>query len=101
MDEGWTRWLMERYDFDFQSVYNPDVLAGELRDRYDVIILADIRSNQILDGFAKGSVPPRYEGGLGYEAIADRLALPLTTVQGRLKRARVELHRRLIMGGAR
>ncbi len=42
----------------------------------------------------------RYEGGLGYAEIADRLELPLTTVQGRLKRARIELRRRLILGGA-
>ena len=65
MDEGWTRWLLEMYDFDFSSLYNPDVVAGDLRDRYDVIILADMRANQILNGFAKGSVPPRYEGGIG------------------------------------
>ena len=65
MDEGWTRWVLEMFDFDFTSLYNADVLAGGLRDRYDVIIVADIGANQILNGFAKGSVPPRYEGGIG------------------------------------
>ena len=65
MDEGWTRWLLEMYDFGFTSLYNADVLAGDLRDRYDVIIVADIGAGQILNGFAKGSVPPRYEGGIG------------------------------------
>ena len=30
-----------------------------------MIIVADIGANQILNGFAKGSVPPRYEGGIG------------------------------------
>lgn len=33
----------------------------------------------------------RYEGGLDYKAIADRLEVPLTTVQGRLKRGREAL----------
>ena len=64
MDEGWTRWLLERYDFPFKSLYNADVHAGDLRDRYDVIILPAARSRSLMSGFAKGSVPPEYAGGL-------------------------------------
>lgn len=71
MDEGWTRWLLEAYDFEFASLYNPDVLAGDLRDRYDVIVLADMRARQIIEGFAKGSVPPRYEGGIGSRGVRE------------------------------
>ena len=65
MDEGWTRWLLEVYDFEFTSLRNADVLAGDLRDRYDVIIVAEMGSGQIMNGFARGTVPPRYEGGIG------------------------------------
>ena len=65
MDEGWTRWLLERYGFEFTSLRNADVLAGDLRDRYDVIIVADMGAGQIPNGFARGTVPPRYEGGIG------------------------------------
>jgi len=64
MDEGWTRWLLEQYGFDFTSVYNHDVVAGDLRDRYDVIVIADMSGSQITEGFAKGSVQPRYAGGI-------------------------------------
>lgn len=71
MDEGWTRWLLESYHFDFASLRNSDVLAGGLRDRYDVIVLADMSANQILNGFAKGSVPPRYEGGIGPQGVRE------------------------------
>ena len=71
MDEGWTRWLLEAYDFEFTSLYNPDVLAGSLRDRYDVIVLADMSTGQIMEGFAKGSVPPRYEGGIGSTGVRE------------------------------
>ncbi len=71
MDEGWTRWLLEAYDFEFASLYNPDVLAGSLRDRYDVIVLADMSARQIMEGFAKGSVPPRYEGGIGSMGVRE------------------------------
>ncbi len=69
MDEGWTRWLLERYDFAFTNVYNANVIAGDLRERFDVIIIADIGGRQIVDGFAKGSVPPRYAGGIGREGV--------------------------------
>ncbi|WP_419161087.1 M14 family metallopeptidase [Candidatus Palauibacter sp.] len=70
-DEGWTRWTLERYGFDFASLYNADVLAGDLDSRYDVIIMADMSRGQIVDGFAKGSVPPRYEGGIGPDGIRE------------------------------
>ncbi len=69
MDEGWTRWLLERYDFAFENVYNAEVIAGELGRRFDVILLADMRSSTILEGHPKGSIPPRYAGGLGAEGV--------------------------------
>jgi len=69
MDEGWTRWLLERYAFDFTNLRDADVHAGSLRDRYDAIILPSERAGLLRDGFAKGSVPPRYEGGLGDEGV--------------------------------
>ena len=71
MDEGWTRWLYEMFELDFASLMNADVRAGDLRSRYDVIVLADMRANGIINGFAKGSVPPRYEGGIGPEGVRE------------------------------
>ena len=43
----------------------------------------------------------RYEGGLNYREIADRLGVPHSTVQGRLKRARIALRDALGEGGKR
>ena len=71
MDEGWTRWILESYDFAFTSLYNADVLAGGLGDRYDVIVIADMGSGQILNGFERGSVPARYEGGIGARGVRE------------------------------
>lgn len=65
MDEGWTRWLLERYEIDFQSVRNADFQAGDLGERFDVLLFADLSRRAILEGFERGSVPSRYEGGLG------------------------------------
>jgi len=46
-------------------VTNTDIRAGELASRYDVILFASIGARSIGQGFAPGTVPPRYEGGLG------------------------------------
>jgi ribosomal protein S18 acetylase RimI-like enzyme len=65
MDEGWTEWLLDSWGFKYTILTNPDIQAGDLNNKYDVILFASDRAGSITDGFAKGSVPPRYEGGLG------------------------------------
>ncbi len=65
MDEGWTRWLLERFDFDFRSVRSGEVRAGELEERYDVLIFPSESPGALRDGHAVGSVPARFAGGLG------------------------------------
>ncbi len=69
IDEGWTRWLFENFEFPFTNLYNADVKAANLRARYDVIVLVDMSAREIVEGAQKGSVPPRYEGGIGREGI--------------------------------
>ncbi|MFV1986872.1 MAG: M14 family zinc carboxypeptidase [Gemmatimonadota bacterium] len=69
MDEGWTRWLLENFGFDFTNIRNGDIHAGDLAARYDVIVLPAARTQSLRDGFARGSVPPRYEGGLGESGL--------------------------------
>ena len=69
MDEGWTRWLLEQYGFDFVSMRNHDFQNGGLSKRFDVIVLADYGSQQIVDGITPGSVPARYAGGIGREGV--------------------------------
>ena len=41
MTSGWIRWLLERYEFAFTLVYAQELDAGDLRSRYDVLILPD------------------------------------------------------------
>ncbi|QDK78337.1 hypothetical protein EXU85_06870 [Spirosoma sp. KCTC 42546] len=65
MDEGWSQWILEQFEFPFAVINNTDVLASDLSDRFDVILMASDRPRNIKDGFAKGAVPPAYEGGLG------------------------------------
>jgi hypothetical protein len=68
MDEGWTRWVLEQYGFDFISLVPADFHGGALQDRLDVVIIAD-EGRGLLDGYSRGSVPPQYEGGIGAAGV--------------------------------
>lgn len=65
MDEGWTRWLLEHFGFAYTGVRNTDLQAGGLKARFDVIVFADQAANSIENGYAVGTMPPEYTGGLG------------------------------------
>jgi hypothetical protein len=39
MDEGWTRLMLEQFQFPFTSVMAPEIRAGNLNAKYDVIVL--------------------------------------------------------------
>jgi len=74
IDEGWTRWVLEQYNFDAKSLYNADIRSAGLRGRYDVIVIPDMRSEQLMNGFRVGSVPGQYAGGIekaGLENLRD------------------------------
>ena len=38
MPSGWVRWIMEQYHFPFNVIYPKEINAGNLRDKYDVIV---------------------------------------------------------------
>ncbi|HEY3840011.1 MAG TPA: M14 family metallopeptidase, partial [Bryobacteraceae bacterium] len=65
MDEGWTRWLFEQFGFEYTSLRNADVLGGDLRAKYDVIVFPDQAAAEIRAGYATGRMPAEYTGGLG------------------------------------
>ena len=65
MDEGWTRWVLEQYEFNLTSIHNADVRAGRLRQKFDAIIIADQNARDIVDGFDAPSIRPEYRGGIG------------------------------------
>jgi hypothetical protein len=71
IDEGWTRWLLEDFGFPYQNVLNPDIDAGNLRQRFDVIVFPDQPASQIAIGFEAGTMPQEYTGGLGAKAAAN------------------------------
>ncbi len=70
IDEGWTRWVLEQYGFPYTSVTDADVQAGDLRARFDVLILPSASIESLVRGFPPSVAPPPYAGGLGDAGIA-------------------------------
>jgi len=85
MDEGWTRLMLEDFAFPYTTLMDEDILAGDLADRYDVIILPS-DSKMMMMGPSEdlggeysryldpSSVPPEYRSGFGtggVEALED------------------------------
>jgi hypothetical protein len=83
MDQGWTEWLLDRFRIPRTLVHNED-FTGDLRSRFDTIILAAQGASSILHGTRGGAAGassgvrppsvqrPEYTGGIG---IAGLLAL--------------------------
>jgi hypothetical protein len=53
MPSGHTRWLLEQFEFPFQVVFPPELDAGNLRQKFDVIV------------FVTGAIPAAGGGGGG------------------------------------
>jgi hypothetical protein len=41
MPSGWTRWMLEQFDFPFKVIYNSDLASLTLRDKFDVLIFPE------------------------------------------------------------
>jgi hypothetical protein len=65
MDEGWTRWVLEQFGFAYSSAGNSDIVSGDLRKRFDVLIFPDQSAASIADGYRPGAMPEGFTGGLG------------------------------------
>ncbi len=81
MPSGWTRWILEQFEFPFELVFAPELDRGKLREKFDVIILVDgaiagrgldaIRGDVIPDAPPEGpagneqNIPEEYRGRRG------------------------------------
>jgi hypothetical protein len=64
MDEGWTRYVFDTFNIPYDSLRDADVRRGNLRAKYDAIILPSQHAKEIVDGNRPGSYPPEYTGGI-------------------------------------
>lgn len=67
MDEGWTRFVLDQYEFAYATLADAEIRAGNLPQRFDVIVIADSSVAQVLLGHPPGTVPPEFGSGLGLE----------------------------------
>jgi len=76
MDEGWTRFVLEQFEFPYASVMSDEIRQGGLRERYDVILLPADRLETLIGpdyedlGPGERPVPPEFRSGLGEDGIA-------------------------------
>ena len=76
-DEGWTRWLFERWPFKFGVLTEKELRAGTttfsvgrgVTGKYYVILFPDQAPRQIFEGYRAGTMPPELTGGLGEEGV--------------------------------
>ncbi|MDH7604291.1 MAG: hypothetical protein QHH13_05275, partial [Melioribacter sp.] len=72
MDEGWTRLLLENYEFNFITLHNKDFKDKKLKQKCDVIIIPDMSADIIKNGKPSGDAarfyrpkPAEYDSGIG------------------------------------
>ncbi len=69
MDAGWTTLLFERYNTQYSVLRDAEIKAGNLQDRFDVILLPDQSENSIINGHKKGTIAPEYVGGITKKGV--------------------------------
>ena len=84
MASGWTRKILEDFNFAFDVVYAPEIDRGELASKYDVLILVDgaVPSARGEDGGRGGrggspeaqSIPSEFRDRLG--SVTDTITVP-------------------------
>jgi hypothetical protein len=82
MDEGWTRWILEKFRFRYRKIIDSDIKKGRLNRKFDVIILPSDHKSLILgEGieeyvkkrwggtFTLPEYPKEYKSGIGKEGV--------------------------------
>ncbi len=69
MDEGWTRWVLERFDFEFSALTAEELTKAPLRDRFDSIIITDEPRGVLAGGGGRGGTAPGVLAGPDAERV--------------------------------
>jgi hypothetical protein len=75
MDEGWTRWVLDNFEFNYNVLLNKDFNEQEL-SKHHVIIFPDQERDTIVKGtyigywsYSPAATPPEYRGGIGDKGV--------------------------------
>jgi len=81
MDEGWTRWLLEQFRFQYTTVMDKEIKEGKLKEKFDVLLLPSdatplITGEKLEEYFTRQrfpgympTFPPEYRSGIGAEGV--------------------------------
>jgi len=82
IDEGWTRLMLEQFNFPSTPIFDPEIKAGNLNAKYDVLVLptdstATLTGDQPAGGGRGGrgggggreQTPPEYRTGFGNDGV--------------------------------
>ena len=69
MPSGWTRWMLEQFEFPFDVIYSAEIDAGKLREKYDAIIFVSgaipAPGTRPPPASRPRNLPPEYESWIG------------------------------------
>ena len=82
-DEGWTRFVFDKFEQPYETVMDDDIKAGNLKDKFDVLIFPSDWEQMIVDitqpsrdprqamflRWFGDTVPPQYRSGIGQEGV--------------------------------
>ncbi len=87
IDQGWTQFVLDRYQVPYTLLHNDDFRKGPLGPRFDTLILASQGTQSLLHGFRNGEYSqerageggprsivvqrPEYTGGIGAAGVAE------------------------------
>jgi hypothetical protein len=66
IDEGWSRLVLEQFNFAYKSIFDPEIKAGSLNDKYDVLVFPSDSTQTITgEAAAAGGAAAGGRGGRG------------------------------------
>ncbi|MBT8461506.1 MAG: hypothetical protein KJO44_03210 [Gemmatimonadetes bacterium] len=68
-DEGWTRWLFDRYEIPYATLHDQAIRQGDLARRFTSVVLPSVDPSVLDEGWAPGSMPVEFTGGLGTAGV--------------------------------
>ena len=74
MESGWTRWILEQFEFPFTRIYAPELDAGNLNAKYDAIVFVSGAIPSVPS--AAGAAGSGGRGGRGGGAGPDPQTIP-------------------------
>jgi len=71
MPSGWTRWVLERFEFPFRVVFPPELDRGNLREKFDVLLFVDGAMPAYTRGSGAATNAPATSGDAPADTSAD------------------------------